>query len=152
MFSFPGSVVPLTALTRLGTPAGTDILPIQRTSPMQSATVAEVQAFTINSVMAYGAVGDGVTDDHRCYTVGDQCRCPLLLPRRRLSDQLDPAIHHRRRTHGQVMRGAGPTAIDGNGAAKAVIRPGGGVSVAIKIDGTPFGDVSAGVWFRRPYH
>jgi hypothetical protein len=138
MFSSPGSIVPLTALTPLGAPVGTDILPIQRTSPMQSATAAGLQAFTINSVMAYGAVGDGVTDDTGAIQSAINTGAPFYFPAGVyvISSTL---LFTTAANHGQVMRGAGPTASDGNGAAKAVIRPASGVSVAIQIDGTPFG-------------
>jgi hypothetical protein len=137
MFSSPGSIVPLPDLTPLVDPMATDILPILRKSPMQSVTAAGLQAFVVNSVKAYGAVGDGITDDTGSIQSAINSGAPFYFP---------PGIYLTSSTltfittnaHGQKARGAGPAAGDGTGGAKAVIRPGAGVSVAILIDGAPF--------------
>ncbi|MHB8529198.1 MAG: hypothetical protein ACYC8V_06765, partial [Caulobacteraceae bacterium] len=39
---------------------------------------------------------------------------------------------------GQIVRGAGPTASDGTGAAKTILRPTSNVTVLLTVDGTPF--------------
>jgi hypothetical protein len=137
MFSSPGSIVPLTALTPLGNPVGADILPIQRTSPMQSVTAEQLQGYIVNSVKYYGAVGDGITDDTGAIQSAINTGLPFYFP---------PGVYLITQTlrftttanHGQVVRGSGPVATDGSGAGKAVIRPGAGVSIAIQIDGSPF--------------
>ncbi len=137
MFSSPGSIVPLTALTPLGNPVGADILPIQRTSPMQSVTAEQLQGYIVNSVKYYGAVGDGISDDTGAIQSAINTGLPFYFP---------PGVYLITQTlrftttanHGQVVRGSGPVATDGSGAGKAVIRPGAGVSIAIQIDGSPF--------------
>lgn len=133
-----GDLVPLNGLTPLGAPVASDLLPVLRAPPLQSVTAAGLQAFVVNSVKAYGAVGDGVTDDtgaiQSAINTGGAFYFPagvyLITQTLRFTGAAN---------HGQVVRGAGPVASDGSGAGKAVIRPGASCSVAILIDGTPFG-------------
>jgi len=138
MFSSPGSIVPLTALTPLVGPVGTDILPIQRTSPMQSVTADQLQGYVVNSVKYYGAMGDGVTDDTGAIQSAINTGLPFYFPAG-VYLITQTLLFTASANHGQVVRGSGPVATDGTGAGKVVIRPGAGVSVAILIDGTPFG-------------
>jgi hypothetical protein len=137
MFSSPGSIVPLNALAPLVAPLDADIVPILRASPMQSVTAAALKGYVVNSVKAYGAAGDGVTDDTGAIQSAINTGGPFYFPAGvyLISSTL---AFNATTAHGQVMRGAGPTASDGTGGGKAVIRPGSGVSVAILIDGTPF--------------
>ena len=137
MFSSPGSIVPLPSLTPLVGPVATDILPIQRSSPMQSVTVGDLQAFVINSVKAYGAMGDGVTDDTGAIQSAINAGAPFYFPAG-VYVTSSTLTFTTVNAHGQIVRGAGPTAGNGTGGAKVVIRPGAGVSIAILIDGTPF--------------
>ena len=138
MFNSPGSIVPLTALAPLAGPVATDILPIQRASPMQSVTAAQLQGYVVNSVKYYGAMGDGVTDDTGAIQSAINTGLPVYFPAGvyLISETL---LFTASANHGQLVRGAGPVATDGTGAGKTIIRPGTGVSVAIQIDGTPFG-------------
>ena len=115
----------------------TDIVPILRGSPLQSVTAAQVQAYIVNSVKYYGAVGDGVTDDTGPIQSAINTGQPFYFPAGvyLISQTLS---FRTSANHGQVVRGAGPTAGDGTGGGKAIIRPCAAVSVAILVDGTPF--------------
>ena len=105
---------------------------------MQAANLGQLAAFVLTSVKAFGAVGDGVTDDTAAIQTAIGTGKALYFP---------PGIYlfsstlvlNQVANHGQVLRGAGPVASDGSGANKTILRPQVGVGVAIQIDGTPFG-------------
>jgi hypothetical protein len=147
MFGAPGSIIPLTSLTPLVGPVETDVLPIQRNSPMQSVTAAQLRDYAVNSVKYYGALGDGVTDDTGAIQSAINTGLPFYFPAGIyvISQTL---LFAASANHGQVARGAGPVATDGTGAGKTIIRPGPGVSVAIQIDGTGFDGYVQGFGFE----
>ena len=132
-------LVALNNLSQLPAPAASDIIPVLRTPTLlQNATMASVQAFVVNTVKAFGAVGDGITDDTGAIQGAINSGAPFYFPAGVYSISSTLAFNSVN-AHGQVVRGSGPTASDGTGVGKAVIRPLAGVSVAIQIDGTPFG-------------
>jgi hypothetical protein len=132
-------LVTLSNLPNLPAPTGSDIVPILRTPlQLQNATMGAVQAFVVNSVKAFGAMGDGITDDTGPIQGAINSGAPFYFPAGVYSISSTLAFNSAN-AHGQVVRGSGPTASDGTGVGKAVIRPLAGVSVAIQIDGTPFG-------------
>lgn len=131
-------LVELNALAEQPAPAPDDLLPLLRSSPMQSVKASALQDFVLNSVKRFGAAGDGVADDtdalQSALNSGQGLYFPAGAYRTRSTLMLNTAANA-----GQVLRGAGPTALDGSGAMKAVIRPDAGVGAAISIDGSPFG-------------
>ena len=131
-------LVALNNLSQLPAPVASDIIPLLRTPALlQNATMASVQAFVVNSVKAFGAVGDGITDDTGAIQGAINSGAPFYFPAGVYSISSTLAFNSVN-AHGQVVRGSGPTASDGTGVGKSVIRPLAGVSVAIQIDGTPF--------------
>ncbi|HEY5410623.1 MAG TPA: glycosyl hydrolase family 28-related protein [Caulobacteraceae bacterium] len=134
----PGDIVSLNALSELAAPVGTDLLPILRASPMQYTPASALRDFVTNSVKYYGAAGDGVTDDTGAIQSAMNAGLPFHFPP---GVYLTSAtlVFNQIASHGQKVSGAGPTAADGSGPDKTIIRPGPGVSVAIAIDGTAFG-------------
>lgn len=133
-----GDIVALNALAEQTQPVGGDMVPILRASPMQFAKASTLQNFVLNCVKYYGAVGDGVADDTGAIQTAINSGQAFSFP---------PGVYRTTATldftaaasHGQIARGAGPTASDGTGANKAVIRPAAGVTTAIWIDGSGFG-------------
>ena len=130
----------LTQLAPEAAPAASDLLPTlpSGASALQAANLGQLQAFVLTSVKAFGAVGDGVTDDTGAIQSAINSGKAIYFP---------PGVYLTSSTlvlnqvanHGQVLRGAGPVASDGTGANKTIIRPAAGVGVAIQIDGTAFG-------------
>ena len=89
------------------------------------------------SVKAYGAKGDGVTDDTVALQAAINSGNSLFIPS---GVYLTSATLTMSTTasHGQIIRGGGGLAVNGTGTAKTIIRPTAAVSTALTIDGTPF--------------
>ena len=59
------STTPISALPAATTPlAGTEVVPVVQSSTTKKATVSSIAQYATASVLAYGAVCDGTTDDH----------------------------------------------------------------------------------------
>jgi hypothetical protein len=134
----------LTSLTPHGMPSASDLIPCQPAAgtTMLSCTASDLQNFVVTNLKAYGAVGDGITDDTLALQTAINTGLPLYCP---------PGVYKTTATltvskpanDGQVVRGSGswglPDAYNGStGGGACIIRPSSAVSTVIKIDGTPF--------------
>jgi hypothetical protein len=134
----------LPALTPHGVVSPTDIIPCQAPggATLQGCKVSDLQSYVTTSVRAYGAVGDGVTDDTAAIQAAINSGLPIYFP---------PGVYRTTATlnvtipanDGQTLRGSAswglPDAFNAASLANsAVIRPSAAVTVALKIDGTPF--------------
>ena len=143
----PAAGIPLTSLTAHGTPAATDLIPIMPAGGTQllNSTAADVQNYVLTSVKAYGAKGDGTTDDTSAIQAAINSGLPIYFP---------PGVYVTSATltvqspknDGQVLRGSGSYYSDGSvgfsstpPAGTTVIRPTAAVSKVFVIDGTPIG-------------
>ena len=135
---------PVSALTPRGTPVASDQIPVLPTgaTSLLSSTAADVANYVLTSVKAYGAKGDGVTDDTAAIQAAINSGLSVYFP---------PGIYKTTATltvqapqnDGQILRGAGswglPDSFNGStGYGAAVIKPTSSVTKAIMIDGTPF--------------
>ena len=135
---------PVNALAPHGAPAAADqipILPVGATT-LQSSTAADLAGFVLTSVKAYGAKGDGLTDDTAAIQAAINTGLSLYFP---------PGVYKTTATlnvtspqnDGQILRGAGSWGLPDSfnaatGGAAAVIKPTSAVAIALKVDGTPF--------------
>ena len=71
--------LPISGLAARGTPSATDVLPLQvaGSTSVQKVTMASLAAYALNSVKAYGAVGDGSTDDTAAFSSAITAACAL---------------------------------------------------------------------------
>jgi len=138
--------VPLPATAAHGVLAAGDLIPVQSpTSPyLQKSTADDLRNFVLTSVKAFGAKGDGVTDDTAAIQSAINSCLPIYLP---------PGIYKISSTlriesycdNGQLIRGSGSWAEPGTynsstpNAGAAVIRPTSAVATMFSIDGTPAG-------------
>lgn len=117
-----------------------DAVPVQQASGvvLQHTTACGIQNFVLTSVGAYGAVGDGVTDDTAAWQAALNTGLPIYCP---------PGVYKISATltvtttanHGQVIRGGSSGSGSGLGSGRCVLKPTAGLAGAVmKIDGTPF--------------
>ncbi|HEY5072055.1 MAG TPA: hypothetical protein VII63_08490 [Caulobacteraceae bacterium] len=131
-------IKPLDQLPQIIGPAGTDLIPIMRTTPTLSFSKAsDLQSLFLNSAKAYGAVGDGVADDTSAIQGAINSGLPFYIPSGVYKTSATLTVTTTA-SHGQVVRGSGPVAANSLGTGKAIIRPTSGVSIAVQIDGTSF--------------
>ena len=129
----------LNQLAPRGPVAASDQIPIlpAGATTLQAATAADIANYVLTSVKAYGAVGDGVTDDTAAIQAAINSGESLYFPMGtyRITSTLRVTTTA---SHGQVLRGASSGAGNGLGSGRSVIKPNSAVSVAFDIDGTPF--------------
>jgi hypothetical protein len=133
----------LDGLTSKATVAAGDTLPILAPggNTLMKTTAANLAGFVLTSVKSFGAAGDGVTDDTAAIQAAISSGQSIYFP---------PGVYRTTATlnvtspanDGQTLRGSAsgglPGALGASFANSAVIKPSSAVTVAIKIDGTPF--------------
>ena len=132
--------VTLDTLVSRGALSASDQLPVlpAGAGTLEKTTAGAVQNFVLTSVKQYGAAGDGVADDTTAIQAAINSGLAIWFP---------PGVYlisatlnlNTAASHGQILRGSGPTAVDGSGTGKTIIRPSAAVTTALLIDGTPFG-------------
>ena len=133
----------LDALASKAPVTATDSLPLLPAGGaiLMRTTAADLAGYVLTSVKAFGAVGDGATDDTAALQAALASGLPLYCP---------PGTYKTTSTllvtspanDGQTLRGAGswgqPDAFNAANPGACVIKPSSAVTIAIKIDGAPF--------------
>ena len=139
----PAASVPLNALASHGVPVATDLVPCQPAAggDLLKCAASDLQSYVLTSVKAFGAVGDGSTDDTTALQSAINSGLPLYCPPGTYKTTATLLVT-KPANDGQTIRGAGswgqPDAFNAANPAACVIKPSSAVTIAMKIDGTPF--------------
>ena len=132
--------LPVSGLAARGAVAGTDQLPDLPSggANLQAVYASDLKKYALTSIDTYGADPTGVADStvaiQTAINGGQSLTCSGVY---KVSGTITLSTAA---SHGQQLVGAGPT--DSGGATTAgrcVIRPTSAVTVAVKVDGAPFG-------------
>ena len=141
--------VPLSSLGARGQILCTDQLPNlpAGASTMQASTACDVQNFVLTSAkspqFAGGAKGDGVADDTAALQAAFDSGLSIYIPPGVYKTSATLNITHAKNDGQLIVGAASYTQVDAYNAAtygnSTIIKPTAAVSVALLIDGTPFG-------------
>ena len=132
--------LPLSGLAPRGALAGTDLIPVLPSggATLQAASAGDLKKYALTSIDTYGADPTGVADStsaiQAAIASGQSLTCNGVY---KISATLTLSTTA---SHGQQIVGDGPSDFTGAiTSGRCIIRPTSGVSVAVKIDGAPFG-------------
>ncbi len=130
---------PVSGLGARGAVAGTDLLPDlpSGSASLQAVYASDLKKFALTSIDTYGADPTGVTDStsaiNAAIASGQSFSCNGVYK------TTGSIVFSTTASHGQQLLGTGPTDAAGiTTAGRCIIRPTSAVSVAVKVDGSPF--------------
>jgi hypothetical protein len=135
-------------LTARGAMSASDVIPCQPNGAnVEGCYASDVQNFVLTSVKAFGAKGDGVTDDTSAIQAALNSGQPIYFPclTYKISANLTFTSNS---SHGEIIRGCGSGAPGPNGTslgAIAKIQPTSAVTKVFDIDGSGFSGFVLGV-------
>lgn len=139
-----GGAIPLTGLAPRGTPQATDLVPLLPAggTQMLSTQAGDLQNFVLTSVKAFGALGDGVTDDTAAIQSAINSGLPIFFPPGTYVTSASLLVETYA-SNGQLLRGSGTWGAPGTynsaayGPGATVIKPTSAVTAVFVIDGAP---------------
>lgn len=141
-----GAEITLDQLTAQTSPVGTDLVPLLRTTPLQKVLLSDLKTYFGTGVTTSIAPSGDTTGATDTATIQTALNTGLSIV-------LGPGVFYTNATlnintvasHGMGIAGAGPVSTQLTGANKTTIQPTAAVSVAFKIDGTPFAAYIQGI-------